>query len=180
VVSAFCPGKWAVTINQAPTEGATTSYFAWPVLQRLRYVCDRLGSYRQLVDRLQEYQTMTSFFAHVIGNRPSQHTVITGLGDSFRRRGMKGERLLQTNHFIGHRDLEEHNGPAEWEDDEGQAWVCDSHYRAKCLTRRLKSPPGTLEDAREKICTSAVTTEDTMQQMVLQPASGYSKVWLRG
>jgi len=180
VVSAFCPGKWAVTINQAPTEGATTSYFAWPVLQRLRYVCDRLGSYRQLVDRLQEYQTMTSFFAHVIGNRPSQHTVITGLGDSFRRRGMKGETLLQTNHFIGHRDLEEHNGPVEWEDDEGQAWVCDSHYRAKCLTRRLKSPPGTLNDARKKIRTSAVTTEDTMQQMVLQPASGYSKVWLRG
>jgi len=28
--------------------------------------------------------------------------------------------------------------------------------------------------------TSAVTTTDTMQQMLFQPASGYSKVWLRG
>lgn len=180
VVSASCPGKWAVTINQAPTEGATTSYFQWPVLQRLRNVCDQMGTYRDVVTGLQEYQTMTSFFAHVVGTSPKQHTVITGLGDSFRQRGMKGDKLVQTNHFAGHRDLEELNGPERWEDEEGQEWYCDSHDRAKSLTRRLKAPPRTLTEARSKICTSAVTTEDTMQQMVFQPASGYSKFWLRG
>jgi hypothetical protein len=179
VVSAMCPGKWAVTINQAPTDDTTTRYFQWPVLQRLRFVCDRLGTYRDVVAGLQEYETMTSFFAHVIGTRPSQHTVITGLGSDFRRRSIKGETLVQTNHFIGHRDLEEHNGPERWEDEEGQEWVCDSQYRAKSLIRRLKTAPATLDDARKKICTSAITTEDTMQQMVFQPASGYSKVWLR-
>ena len=179
VVSAFCPGKWAVTINQAPTEGTTTSFFQWPVLQRLRNVCDQMGTYRDVVTGLQEYQTMTSFFAHVIGTRPKQHTVITGLGDSFRRRGMKGDKLVQTNHFAGHRDLEELNGPERWEDEEGQEWYCDSHDRAKSLTRRLKAPPRTLAEARSKICTSAVTSTDTAQQMVFQPASGYSKVWLR-
>jgi hypothetical protein len=180
VVSASCPGKWAVTINQAPTEGATMSYFQWPVLQRLRYVCDQMGTYRDVVTGLQGYETMTSFFAHVIGTRPKQHTVITGLGDSFQRRGMKGEKLVQTNHFAGHRDLEEHNGPERWEDEDGQEWYCDSHDRAKCLTRRLKAPPRTLAEARSKICTSAVTSADTMQQMVFQPASKYSKVWIRG
>jgi len=179
VVSAFCPGKWAVTINQAPTEGATTSYFAWPVLQRLRNVCDRLGSYRQLVDDLQYFQTMTSFFAHVVGTRPKQHTLITGLGDSFRHRGLKDAALIQTNHFRGHRDLEKHNSPEKWEDEEGQEWVCDSQYRSKSLSKRLTNPPTTLADARKKICTSAVTTEDTMQQMVFQPASSYAQVWLR-
>ena len=179
VVSAFCPGKWAVTINQAPTEGTTTSYFQWPVLQRLRNVCDQMGTYRDVVTGLQEYQTMTSFFAHVVGTRPKQHTVITGLGDSFRRRGMKGDKLVQTNHFAGHRDLEELNGPERWEDEEGQEWCCDSHDRAKSLTRRLQAPPRTLAEARSKICTSAVTTEDTMQQMVFQPASGYSRIWVR-
>lgn len=179
VVSAFCPGKWAVTINQAPMDGATTGYFQWPVLQRLRNVCDQLGTYWEMVDGLQEYQTMTSFFAHVIGTKPSHHSVITGLGSDFRRRGMKGDKLVQTNHFAGHRDLEEHNGPERWEDDKGQEWVCDSQYRATSLTKRLKAPPATLDDARKKICTSAVTTEDTMQQMVFQPASGYSKVWVR-
>ena len=123
---------------------------------------------------------MTSFFAHVVGTKPTQHTVITGLGDSFRRRGMKGDKLVQTNHFAGHRDLEELNGPERWEDEDGQEWYCDSHDRAKSLTRRLKAPPRTLAEARSKICTSAVTSTDTMQQMVFQPASGYSKVWLRG
>ena len=179
VVSAFCPGKWAVTINQAPTEGTTTSFFQWPVLQRLRNVCDQMGTYRDVVTGLQEYQTMTSFFAHVIGTRPKQHTVITGLGDSFRRRGMKGDKLVQTNHFAGHRDLEELNGPERWEDEEGQEWYCDSHDRAKSLTRRLKAPPRTLAEARSKICTSAVTSTDTMQQMVFQPASEYSRIWVR-
>jgi hypothetical protein len=169
-----------VTINQAPTEGTTTSYFQWPVLQRLRNVCDQMGKYRDVVTGLQGYETMTSFFAHVVGTKPEQHTVITGLGDSFRRRGMKGGKLVQTNHFAGHRDLEQHNGPERWEDEDGQEWYCDSHDRAKSLTRRLKAPPRTLGEARSKICTSAVTTEDTMQQMVFQPATGYSKVWLRG
>jgi hypothetical protein len=179
VVSALCPGKWAVTINQAPTEGATTQYLAWPVLQRLRVVCDRLGSYRQLLEDLQHSPTMTSFFAHVVGTMPKQHTLITGLGDSFRYRSMQDAAIIQTNHFLGHRDLGRHNGPERWEDEEGQEWYCDSQHRAKSLTKRLKTPPTTLADARKKICTSAVTTEDTMQQMVFRPADSYGKVWLR-
>jgi len=73
----------------------------------------------------------------------------------------------------------EHNGPERWEDEEGQEWYCDSHDRSKSLTRRLKTPPRTLAEARLKICTSAVTSRDTMQQMVFQPASGYSRIWVR-
>jgi len=47
------------------------------------------------------------------------------------------------------------------------------------LTRRLKTPPRTLAEARSKICTSAFTNTDTMQQMVFQPATGYWKLWVR-
>jgi hypothetical protein len=180
VVSAFCPGKWAVTINQAPMKGATSSYLQWPVLQRLRHVCDKMGSYRDVVAGLQEYQTMTSFFAHVVGTKPTQHTVITGLGDEYRRRPLKEDFLVQTNHYIGQKDLEKHNGPAKWKDKDGQPWICDSQYRANSLAKKLETLPMTLAEARKKICTSAVTTEDTMQQMVFQPASGYSRVWVRG
>ena len=181
VLSAMCPGKWAVTMNQAPTAGSSTGLFQWPVLQRLRNVCDQMGSFKQVVTGLQEYQTMTSFFAHVIGTRPTQHAVITGLGDSFRRRSLKEPTasLVQTNHFIGHRDLEEHNSPETWEDANGQAWVCDSQTRARKLTKRLKTLPETLPEARKKICSTAVTTEDTMQQMVFQPANGIAAVWVR-
>jgi hypothetical protein len=56
-------------------------------------------------------------------------------------------------------------GNAEW-------WYCDSQHRAKSLTKRLTNAPRTLAEAQKKICTSAVTTLDTMQQMVFQPASG--------
>ena len=180
VVSAFCPGKWAVTMNQAPMEGVTSSYYQWPVLQRLRHVCDKMGSFKQVVAGLQEYETMTSFFAHVVGTKPTEHAVITGLGDRYRRRPLKEDFLVQTNHYIGQKDLEVHNGPAKWKDDDGQTWVCDSQYRAKSLTKKLETFPLTLAEARKRICTSAVTTEDTMQQMVFQPASGYSRVWVRG
>ncbi|MFM7520674.1 MAG: hypothetical protein ACKO9B_09430, partial [Planctomycetota bacterium] len=149
------------------------------VLQRLRNVCDELGTYRDVVKGVQEYQTMTSYFAHVIGTKPSEHTVITGLGEDYRARGMKAGPLIQTNHFAGYRDLEEHNGPERWEDDEGQEWYCDSQHRAKSLTRRLRAAPKTLSDARGKISSRDVTTEDTMQQMVFQPTSGYARVWVR-
>ena len=178
VLSAMCPGKWAVTINQAPTEGATFSLFQWPVLQRLRAVCDELGTYRQLAAGLQEYQTMTSFFAHVVGIKPTEHCVITGLGNDFRKRKIKTGSLVQANHFIGHRELEEYNGPEKWEDDDGQWWYCDSQARERSLNKQLMKPPKTLAEARKKICTSVVTTADTVQQMVFQPESGYSKVWL--
>ena len=149
------------------------------MLQRLRNVCDQLGTYRDVVSGLQEYQTMTSFFAHVVGTKTTQHTVITGLGDEFRRRPLKEDFLVQTNHFMGHKDLEKHNGPEKWKED-GEWWYCDSRIRAKALAKRLETYPTQLAEARKRICTSAVTTEDTMQQMVFQPASGYSRVWVRG
>ena len=178
VVSAVRPSAWAVTINQAPTEGTQTNVFQWPVLQRLRHVCDHMAGYRDTVAGLREYETMTSFFAHAVGTRPKQHAVITGLGDRFQRRTMTGKVLVQTNHFVGS-GLEKHNGPDEWQDAKGQWWQCDSRLRAKSLARRVKKVPGNVSDARKRICVSSVTTTDTMQQMVFQPASGYWKVWLR-
>ena len=178
VLSAMCPGKWAVTINQAPTDGATQGLLQWPVLQRLRSVCDEMGSYRQLVAGLQEYQTMTSFFAHVVGTKPKEHSVITGLGDDFRCRKIKGDSLVQTNHYVG-KELEEHNPSDEpWEED-GVTYYLDTFKRAETLERRLKTLPTSLAEARKKISGSPVTCENAMQQMVLQPASGYSKVWVR-
>jgi hypothetical protein len=137
-----------------------------------------MGTYRQLVSGLQEYETMTSFFAHVVGIKPTEHCVITGLGDKFLQRKIKTGSLVQANHFIGHRELEEYNGPERWEDDDGQVWYCDSQARERSLNKQLMKPPQTLTEARKKICTSVVTTTDTVQQMVFQPESGYSKVWL--
>jgi hypothetical protein len=178
VVSATSAGRWAVTINQAPTEGTSPNAFQWPVLQRLRHVCDQLGGYQDLVDGLQEYRTMTSFFAHVVGVTPNQHTVITGLGSEFRRRGLRNGSLVQTNHFAN-RELAKHNGPTQWTDEYGQDWVCDSHLRLNTLRKRLRDYPASIEEARRVIRGRPVTTTDTMQQMIFQPSSGISQVWLR-
>ena len=178
VVSATSPGRWAVTINQAPMKGTSPNAFQWPVLQRLRHVCDQLGGYQDLVDGLQEFRTMTSFFAHVVGVTPSSHTVITGLGAEYRRRGLRAGSLVQTNHFVD-RDLAKHNGPKQGTDEHGQEWVCDSHLRFNTLRKRLRDYPTSIEEARRAIRGRPVTTTDTMQQMIFQPSSGITQVWLR-
>ena len=184
VVSAFCPGEWAVTLNQAPSDGLATNWLQWPTLQRLRKVCDGFGNYRSLVRRTQEYCTMSPFFAHVVGVEPGQQTVITGLGTTFHRRSARTiddgtTPLVQTNHFLDS-DLDDYNPTEEtWEED-GETYYFDTYPRARSLERRLKTPPADLEQVVRKLRGSPVTTEDTQHQMVFQPASGYAKVWLRG
>jgi hypothetical protein len=179
VLSAICPGNWAVTVNQAPTAGTKTGLLQWPVLQRLRWACDRLSSYRDLVADLQEYRTMSSFFAHVIGTQPTQHTVITGLGNDFKQRRIKGDSLVQTNHFVGSKPLERHNPVKGTFLEDGIPYEWDTYPRLECLHRRLKTVPKTLAEVRRRLQGSPVTFENTMQQMVFQPASSYAKVWLR-
>jgi hypothetical protein len=79
-------------------------------------VCDQLGGYQDLVSGLQEYRTMTSSFAHVVGVTPDQHTVITGLGSELRRQDLRNGSLVQTKHFMN-RELAKHNRPTQWTDE---------------------------------------------------------------
>ncbi len=57
--------------------------------------------------------------------------------------------------------------------------VLRSHLQEKALRLQLKAVPAILTEARKKICSRAVTTEDTVQQMVFQPGSDYARVWVR-
>ena len=183
VVSAYCPGEWAITLNQAPTDGLGTQWGQWPTLQRLRKVCDGFGTYRSIVRRVQEYETMSPFFAHVVGVEPDEHTVVAGLGSDFRRSkvrrlGNTTAPLVQTNHYLDD-DLDDHNPSRDpWEED-GTTYYCDTYPRHDSLTRRLAAPPQTLEQVVRKLRGSPVTTQDTQHQMVFQPASGFSRVWIR-
>ncbi len=54
--------------------------------------------------------------AHVVGTKPTQHAVITRLGDNLRRRGMKRDSESRALVQTGHKDLEEHNRPERWKD----------------------------------------------------------------
>jgi hypothetical protein len=92
VISAI-GNDWAVTVNQAPVVDKPSDdeddenifsrlinnvgrwmstpklFFKWPVLQRVRAVCDRLPSYNDLILGLRGHETIVPFFAHVVGTK---------------------------------------------------------------------------------------------------------------
>ncbi len=99
ILSAIYSGHWAVTLNQAPVQKLNVNPLQWPALQRLRAACDRFGTFVSLSRRVTEYQTMSPFFAHIVGVKPTEHLVVEHFGTEFDLRLKHGEFLLQTNHF---------------------------------------------------------------------------------
>jgi len=172
VLSAMRVGAWAVTLNQAPPTG-WPQLLQWPAMHRLRKACDSSLTFGALVRRATEYQTMTPFFAHVVGTTPAEQVVIESTADKFRKRKAKpGKPLIQTNHFVlpGHRH---HNGEA-WQGDDCE--ICD---RYAALHERLKKKPKDFADAFGRIRGRPVTHADTMNQMALRPADGKAVVRVR-
>lgn len=172
VLSAMRAGAWAVTLNQAPQVGRPR-FPQWPTMHRLRKACDSSLSFPQLVRRICEYQTLTPFFAHVVGTEPDQQVVIEGAAGSFRRRQAKlGKPLIQTNHFV-HDAHRHHNGEA-W-----QGRDCDICDRYAALQQRLRKKPKDFAEAFSLIRGRPVTHSDTMNQMALRPADGKALVRVR-
>lgn len=167
VLSAMCPGRWAVTVNKAPAEVLGTNGVQTPVLQHLRSVCDRFGNFRTLVRRVQHYQTMSPFFAHVVGLEEDEHLVVNGFGEQYSVRKLRGRALVQTNHFVEH-EFGEFNPDAEWGDEEGR----DTQHRYGVLERRLRTRPRSLKAAMGRLGRSPITNERTMQSMVFCPGNG--------
>ena len=170
VLSAISKAGWAVTLNQAPCEQLPYQVTQMPATMRLREACDAAGSYAELANDLESYQSMTPFFAHVVGSKPSQHCVIEHCGREVGRRNWQSQPMIQTNHFCGEDDGHL-NPPAVWE--EGQVeYYCCSYPRFDALERRLQKAPRTLSGAMDKLRAQPVTTGDTQHTMVLSPASG--------
>jgi hypothetical protein len=176
VLSAMRPGAWAVTINQAPANG-WPQIFQWPAMHRVRKACDSSLTFPTLLRHLDDYQTMTSFFAHVVGTKPSEQTVIESYADSFhRRRATAGRPLIQTNHYVssfGH-DL----NPSKEADENGEYW--DTYPRYDALAKRLRTTkPKSMREAIGILARSPVTHSATMNQMALRPASAEAIVRVR-
>jgi hypothetical protein len=172
VLSAMRTGAWAITLNQAPPTGWPQP-LQWPAMHRLRKACDSSLAFGTLVRRATEYQTMTPFFAHVVGTKPHEQVVIEGTADTFRRRKAKpGKPLIQTNHFVlpAHRH---HNG------DDYQGEDCEICDRYAALHDRLKKKPQDFADAFSRIRGRPVTHAETMNQMALRPADGKAVVRVR-
>jgi hypothetical protein len=171
ILTAMHEGHRAVALNQAPAQRLSFNATQWPALHRLRAACDGLGTFRSLIRRLTAAQTMTAFFAHVVGTRPEEHVVVTSLGRAFATRRSTTPVLIQTNHFVDD-DLEHLNPPEEFADDDGCVWYYNTRLRYGALRRRLRTLPRSLAAAITKIRRSPVTTEATMQSMSLCPANG--------
>jgi hypothetical protein len=193
VVSAMCD-KWALVVNQAPVvkscveedeeedDGSwwtmLTSAFnavtsvpqflqAWPALQRVRAVCDKMPTYEKLVFHLRTQQTMVPFFAHVVGTQSKEHAVVSHTGEHTYIRTRK-HGLVQTNHYVTG-ELKKHN-PKNGED-----WMWDTYTRYEDLSRAVKEnqPPAETVQANPAAALKLlkdVTSVDTMQQMLLWPA----------
>jgi hypothetical protein len=175
VLSAMYPGHWVVTLNQAPSDYLGIRWTQWPALQRLRAACDGFGDFKRVVSRIQRRQTMSPFFAHVVGVSPDQHVIVNGFGDSYGTRKMaQGDRfLVQTNHFAGKYDTEDYNPPDSGEDEDGEPWEFNTRPRYDVLQRRLNAVlPASIDDAVSRLQRSPVTNECTMQKMAFCPATG--------
>ena len=178
VLSAMMKGKWAVTLNQAPIGSQKLNVFQWPVMHRIRNVCDQMQSYAETVDELQAYQTMTPFYAHVVGVSASEQTVVMGRGKYFYERPVEEDILIQTNHSIG--CAEEDNPTREgFKDPSGATYFYDTYPRFEALESRLKKRPTTLDAALKKLAQQPVTHDATQQQMLLRPATGTMRLKIR-
>lgn len=181
VVSAYTD-KWAVTVNQAPIVNSLNSLFGWlsapsllfkwPALQRVRAVCDRFPDYNNLILGLRSRETIVPFFAHVIGTKTKEHTVVAHVGGDSTIRTRR-HSLVQTNHYVSGRY-------AQYNPENGDDWEWDTYSRYRDLKRTVTK--SLEEDLIEEVKTNGLTTackllkcvtgEETMQQMALWPAQG--------
>lgn len=176
VLSAMRPGAWAITLNQAPANGLP-QLTQWPAMHRLRKACDASLTFPALVRRISEYQTMTAFFAHVVGTKPAEQVVIESYADSYhRRRPRAGKPLIQTNHYVS--SFGHHLNPTEEIDENGEGW--DTYPRYQALVSRLRAArPDSLAAGLKTIARSPVTHSSTMNQMALCPARAEAIVRVR-
>lgn len=120
---------------------------------------------------------MTSFFAHVIGTKPSEQVVVESYADSFhRRRPAPGKPLIQTNHYVS--SFGHHLNPSEEPDQNGDYW--DTYPRYEALTKRLRAErPKSLAAGLKTICRGPVTHSSTMNQIALCPTTSEEIVRVR-
>lgn len=167
---------WAVTLNQAPSRDLPTQWFQMPACMHLRDACDHSMTFDSLARKITSKQTMSPFFAHVVGTERRQQAVLTGYGVEYAKREAECGVLVQTNHFV--HDDDEHRNPTRgvFEED-GELFYEGTYPRFDALNRRLnKQKPKTVEAAHRLLKGLPVTDQNTMQSMVLCPSA--SKIML--
>lgn len=179
VLSAQRNNAWAVTLNQAPAHSLPSRWTQMPACMHLRNSCDRSMTFDSLVRSIMSMQTMSPFFAHVVGTEPHQQVVLNGYGVEYSQRETEDGVLVQTNHFADTDDDHLNLTRDEFEED-GELFYHDTYPRYNALVRRLKKQkPKTTEAALRLLNGLPVTHENTMQSMVLCPSASTIKLRVR-
>jgi hypothetical protein len=182
VVTAFS-SKWALAMNQAPSEHLRISHplkkasllSAAPTTYAMRQLCDRAKSFSQLRDGLRNVQTMTPFLALACGSKSGQAVRIErpSREEASISTMRGGAPLSLTNHYINrkHRHL---NDEGEWENEDGEIWSSDFSKDRFCkveeLADRFSKSPGL--PAMAKLKRKPVFWDLTVHTAVMRPATG--------
>lgn len=182
VVTAFSP-KWALAMNQAPSEHLRSSHplkkvkllSATPTTYAIRQLCDRATSFSQLKDGLRNVRTMTPFLALLCGSKSDQAVRIERPSRKEASISMtRGKSTLAlTNHYLNkkYRHL---NDEGEWENEDGEIWssdfskerLCKVVDLADCFSKSADLPP------MGKLKRKPVFWDLTVHTAVMRPATG--------
>lgn len=182
VVTAFSP-KWALAMNQAPSEHLRTSHpikkasllTATPTTYAMRQLCDNATSFSHLRDGLRMVKTMTPFLALLCGSKAGQAVRVERPSrDAASISTMRsGSPLSLTNHYINqkHRHL---NDEGEWENEEGEIWSSDFSKERICKVEELAERFSNSTDlpAMAKLKRKPVFCDLTVHTAVMRPATG--------
>jgi hypothetical protein len=138
VVTATGP-NWAVALNQAPCTWQQISKLALlrdlPACYAMRLACDNSDSFEELVDDVQCSAPMTPFLSLICGSEPGEIVRIekvNAVTATCTNPSKKQPLLALSNHYLhqNHRFL---NGLTEWEGEDDEEWICDTHERLESV-----------------------------------------------
>jgi len=177
VVTAVGPA-WAVALNQAPSAHVKKSFSGHPACYAMRMACDESGTFNELRDNILTSKPFTPFLSLICGTergevarieKPDQGTATCV------RPTKRSPHLALSNHYV-HRNHRSLNSETEWEDEDGQEWMNDTHERF-CEVHRLAQEaegftrfPGLGRFEEEPVC-----NDYTVHLALMRPATGTLK-----
>lgn len=177
VLSGMLPHAYSVTINWAPPAAFPSFDFGPAFL--LRETLSTCDSYDAAVRALTETPLSTSVFFTACGTAKGQACVIERTQRDAVVRPMRGTVLVQANHHVAERFIQNNEDLREGEGDEDLFSLAGSGKRADTLGDALAEIPlsCSLETIADVLNRAAVLNHDTCQQMAFCPATGEVKVW---
>jgi len=138
VVTAAGP-NWAVALNQAPCSWQQISKLALlrglPACYAMRVACDYSDSFEEMKENILGSVPMTPFLSLLCGSGPGEVARIEKVNTvtaTCTKLSKKQPLMALSNHYI-HRAHRQLNSVTEWEDEDGQAWMNDTHERMESV-----------------------------------------------